>query len=201
PRGGPARRGGGGGGDPPRGKRVEGRPTGPHPSGGPRDQPAPEGPGRGGPQRGGGGGGGEQPQGGAGEGPPGPRGCVDGGRGGGDPAEVMRSKGSLTGRYLSGALEIELPAERRRGDGRKVRVVGARENNLKEVTVEVPLGLFVCVTGVSGAGKSTLVNQILYPAAAKALHDSDRPVGAHTKVEGLQEIDKVIDIDQSPIGR
>ncbi len=119
----------------------------------------------------------------------------------GTPAEIMRSKSSLTGRYLSGALEIELPAERRRGDGRKVRVVGARENNLKEVTVEVPLGLFVCVTGVSGAGKSTLVNQILYPAAAKALHDSDRPVGAHTKVEGLQEIDKVIDIDQSPIGR
>jgi excinuclease ABC subunit A len=119
----------------------------------------------------------------------------------GTPAEIMRSKGSLTGRYLSGALEIEVPAERRRGDGRKVRLVGARENNLKDVTVEVPLGLFVCVTGVSGAGKSTLVNQILYPAVARALHDSDRPVGAHTKVEGLREIDKVIDIDQSPIGR
>jgi excinuclease ABC subunit A len=119
----------------------------------------------------------------------------------GIPAEVMKSKQSLTGRYLSGALEIELPAERRRGDGRKITVVGARENNLKDVTVEVPLGLFVCVTGVSGAGKSTLVNQILYPAAARALHDSDVPVGAHTKVEGLKEIDKVIDIDQSPIGR
>jgi excinuclease ABC subunit A len=119
----------------------------------------------------------------------------------GTPAEIMRSKNSLTGRYLSGALEIEVPGERRRGDGRKVRVVGARENNLKDVTVDVPLGLFVCVTGVSGAGKSTLVNQILYPAVAKALHDSDLPVGAHTKVEGLREIDKVIDIDQSPIGR
>jgi excinuclease ABC subunit A len=119
----------------------------------------------------------------------------------GTPAEVMKSKESLTGRYLSGALEIELPAERRRGDGRKITLVGARENNLKDVTVDVPLGVFVCVTGVSGAGKSTLVNQILYPAVARALHDSDIPVGAHTKVEGLKEIDKVIDIDQSPIGR
>jgi excinuclease ABC subunit A len=119
----------------------------------------------------------------------------------GTPAEVMKSKESLTGRYLSGALQIELPAERRRGDGRRITLVGARENNLKDVTVDVPLGLFVCVTGVSGAGKSTLVNQILYPAVARALHDSDVPVGAHTKVEGLKEIDKVIDIDQSPIGR
>jgi len=80
-------------------------------------------------------------------------------------------------------------------------VVGARENNLKDVTVDVPLGQFVCVTGVSGAGKSTLVNQILYPAVARALHGSDRPVGAHDKVLGLGEIDKIIDIDQSPIGR
>ncbi len=119
----------------------------------------------------------------------------------GTPAEVTKSKTSLTGRYLSGDLEIELPRERRRGDGRKLRVVGARENNLKDLTVEFPLGLFVCVTGVSGAGKSTLVNQILYPAVARALHGSDRAVGAHTKVEGVPEIDKVIDIDQSPIGR
>jgi excinuclease ABC subunit A len=119
----------------------------------------------------------------------------------GTPAEVMRSKESLTGRYLSGVLQIEMPAERRCGDGRKITLVGARENNLKDVTVDIPLGLFVCVTGVSGAGKSTLVNQILYPAVARALHDSDVPVGAHTRVEGLKEIDKVIDIDQSPIGR
>jgi excinuclease ABC subunit A len=119
----------------------------------------------------------------------------------GTPADIKRSKDSLTGGYLRGELEIEMPAERRRGDGRKITVVGARENNLKSVTAEFPLGLFVCVTGVSGAGKSTLVNHILYPAVARALHGSDVPVGAHEKVLGLGEIDKVIDIDQSPIGR
>jgi excinuclease ABC subunit A len=119
----------------------------------------------------------------------------------GTPAEIMRSKESLTGRYLRGDLEITLPAKRRSGDGRKITVVGARENNLKAVTAEFPLGLFVCVTGVSGAGKSTLVNHILYPAVARALHGSDVPVGAHDQVLGLAEIDKVIDIDQSPIGR
>jgi excinuclease ABC subunit A len=119
----------------------------------------------------------------------------------GTPAEVKQTKESLTGRYLRGELRIEQPAERRRGDGRKITVVGARENNLKDVTVAFPLGLFVCVTGVSGAGKSTLVNQILYPAVARALHGSELVVGDHEKVEGLAEIDKVIDIDQSPIGR
>jgi excinuclease ABC subunit A len=119
----------------------------------------------------------------------------------GTPTEVMRSKASLTGRYLSGALEIPVPERRRKWDGRKVTVLGARENNLKDITVDFPLGQFVCVTGVSGAGKSTLVNQILYPAVARALHGSDVHVGAHDKVAGLTEIDKVIDIDQSPIGR
>jgi excinuclease ABC subunit A len=119
----------------------------------------------------------------------------------GTPAEVMRSKESLTGQYLANTLEIALPAERRKGDGRAITVVGAAENNLKDVTVGFPLGLFVCVTGVSGAGKSTLVNQILYPAVARALHGSETPVGAHRKIDGLHEIDKVIDIDQSPIGR
>jgi excinuclease ABC subunit A len=119
----------------------------------------------------------------------------------GTPAQVRKSKASLTGRYLRGDLRIELPAERRRGDGRKVTVSGARENNLKDVTASFPLGLFVCVTGVSGAGKSTLVNHILYPAIARALHGSDVPVGAHARIDGLSEIDKVIDIDQSPIGR
>ena len=102
----------------------------------------------------------------------------------GTPAEVKKSKESLTGRYLRGDLEIEMPAKRRRGDGRKITVIGARENNLKDVTAEFPLGLFVCVTGVSGAGKSTLVNHILYPAVARALHGSDVPVGAHEKVAG-----------------
>jgi excinuclease ABC subunit A len=119
----------------------------------------------------------------------------------GTPQQVMATPGSLTGRYLRDDLSIPLPAERRRGDGRKITVSGARENNLKGVTVDIPLGLFVCVTGVSGAGKSTLINQILYPAVARALHGSDLPVGAHEKVDGLHEIDKVIDIDQSPIGR
>jgi excinuclease ABC subunit A len=119
----------------------------------------------------------------------------------GTPAQVARAKTSLTGRYLRGELAIELPAERRKGDGRAITVKGARENNLKSVDVAFPLGLFVAVTGVSGAGKSTLVNHILYPAAARALHGSDRAIGAHAGITGLGEIDKVIDIDQSPIGR
>ena len=119
----------------------------------------------------------------------------------GTPKQIRASRESLTGRYLTGELEIALPAARRPSDGRKLTVVGARENNLQDVTVDIPLGQFVCVTGVSGAGKSTLVNQILYPAAARALYKSELPVGAHEKVVGLQHIDKVIDIDQSPIGR
>jgi excinuclease ABC subunit A len=119
----------------------------------------------------------------------------------GDPGDVARNKQSLTGRYLAGDLRIEVPRERRSPDGRKIVVVGARENNLKKIDVELPLGLFICVTGVSGAGKSTLVNQILYPAVARALHGSERVPGAHEGVLGLEEIDKVIDIDQSPIGR
>jgi excinuclease ABC subunit A len=119
----------------------------------------------------------------------------------GTPAKVKRSRQSLTGRYLRGQLAIDLPAARRAGDGRAVAVKGASENNLRDIDVRFPLGLFVCVTGVSGAGKSTLVNHILYPAAARSLHRSDRAVGRHRAIEGLQEIDKVIDIDQSPIGR
>jgi excinuclease ABC subunit A len=119
----------------------------------------------------------------------------------GTPAELKQSKQSLTGRYMSGDLRIEVPSTRRPGDGRKLTVVGARENNLKGVDVDFPLGLFVCVTGVSGAGKSTLVNQILYPAVARALHGGERLPGAHERILGLPEIDKVIDIDQSPIGR
>jgi excinuclease ABC subunit A len=119
----------------------------------------------------------------------------------GTPAQVARSKASLTGRYLSGELAIELPAGRRAPDARRITVVGARENNLKDVSAAFPLGLFVCVSGVSGAGKSTLVNHILYPAVARALHGSELRVGAHAAVEGLAQIDKVIDIDQSPIGR
>jgi excinuclease ABC subunit A len=119
----------------------------------------------------------------------------------GTPGEIEANPASITGRYLKHELRIEIPARRRPGDGRKIGVAGARENNLKNVTVEIPLGMFVCVTGVSGAGKSTLVNQILYPAVARALHNSDVAVGAHDRVTGLEQIDKVIDIDQSPIGR
>jgi len=119
----------------------------------------------------------------------------------GTPAQVRKNRASLTGRYLSGELAIEIPAERRPGDGRAITVVGARENNLKDVSVAFPLGVFVAVTGVSGAGKSTLVNHILHPAAARALHGSDARVGAHDRIDGLGQIDKVIDIDQSPIGR
>jgi excinuclease ABC subunit A len=119
----------------------------------------------------------------------------------GPPAEVTAKGEGLTARYLGGDLQIEVPLRRREADARKLTVSGARENNLKDITVDFPLGLFVCVTGVSGAGKSTLVNQILYPAAARALHGSDVVVGAHTGVDGLPEIDKIIDIDQSPIGR
>jgi excinuclease ABC subunit A len=119
----------------------------------------------------------------------------------GTPEDVRRSADSLTGAYLRGDLEIAVPSQRRPSRGKALTLVGARQNNLKDVTVEFPLGLFVCVTGVSGAGKSTLVNQILYPAVARALHGSDRAVGAHERVVGLHEIDKVIDIDQSPIGR
>ena len=119
----------------------------------------------------------------------------------GTPADIKRNKNSLTGRYLKDELRIELPEERRKGNGKTITVAGARENNLKDVTVDFPLGVFTCVTGVSGAGKSTLVNQILYPAVARALHQSDVAVGDHDQVRGLAEIDKVIDIDQSPIGR
>jgi excinuclease ABC subunit A len=119
----------------------------------------------------------------------------------GTPAEVMGTKGSLTGQYLSGTMEIPIPQERRAPDGRKITVVGARENNLKNVTVDFPLGQLICVTGVSGAGKSTLVNQVLYPAVARVLYKSDVTVGAFGGLKGVELIDKVIDIDQSPIGR
>jgi len=129
----------------------------------------------------------------------------------GTPDEVRRNHQSLTGRYLSGEVQVALQLQRRGGNGRRLVVVGARENNLKNVTAEFPLGTFTCVTGVSGAGKSTLVNQILYPAVARALHrGGDRTtdpasvslsVGEHDRLLGLSEIDKVIDIDQSPIGR
>jgi excinuclease ABC subunit A len=119
----------------------------------------------------------------------------------GTPAEVRRNPSSLTGRYLSWELSIPVPKARRRSGRHFVEVLGARENNLQNIDVRIPLGLLVGVTGVSGAGKSSLVNHILYPALARALYRSDVKAGAHQSIKGLQHLDKVIDIDQAPIGR
>jgi excinuclease ABC subunit A len=119
----------------------------------------------------------------------------------GTPPEVMADPKSLTGQYLSGKLSIPLPLLRRKGTGKTLTVHGAREHNLKAMPVRIPLGTFTCITGVSGSGKSTLVNDILYRALAGVYHRAqDRP-GAHDRIEGLQHLDKVINIDQSPIGR
>jgi excinuclease ABC subunit A len=108
---------------------------------------------------------------------------------------------SITGQYLSGAREIPLPRRRRPGNGRSLVIHGARENNLKNIEVRIPLGKFVCVTGVSGSGKSTLVDDILYKKAAQLIYGArDRP-GECDGISGLEQIDKVVDIDQSPIGR
>ncbi|MGA3184299.1 MAG: excinuclease ABC subunit UvrA [Candidatus Dormibacteria bacterium] len=116
-------------------------------------------------------------------------------------ADVLASERSVTGQYLRGELQIPIPPLRRSTDGRALTVSGATENNLKSVTVAFPLGLFICVTGVSGSGKSTLVNDILYRRLAQALYRAKERPGKHEKVEGIQHIDKVIDVDQSPIGR
>ncbi len=119
----------------------------------------------------------------------------------GTPQEVMDNPKSLTGQYLSGKKFIPLPIERRKPDGRKLSIKGAKENNLQNVKVDVPLGLFVAVTGVSGSGKSTLINEILYKSLAQKLNRSKVKPGTHKEVAGMEELEKVIDIDQSPIGR
>jgi len=120
----------------------------------------------------------------------------------GTPEQIMRSSASLTGQYLVGMKQIDLPATRRRAKpGRMLKVVGARSNNLKDITAEIPLGCFVCVTGVSGGGKSTLTIETLYKAVARRLSGAREHPGEHDRVEGLEHLDKVIDIDQSPIGR
>ena len=119
----------------------------------------------------------------------------------GTPDEIMANPASLTGRYLGRSLSIPVPETRRKGSGHFITIHNPREHNLKGMPVKIPLGTFTCVTGVSGSGKSTLVNDILYRALASMLHRAqDRP-GAHDRVEGAQRIDKVVDIDQSPIGR
>ncbi|HWE99244.1 MAG TPA: excinuclease ABC subunit UvrA [Caulobacteraceae bacterium] len=119
----------------------------------------------------------------------------------GKPADVMANPQSLTGQYLTGARRIEVPAERRPISSQRLRVIGARGNNLKDVTAEIPVGTFTCVTGVSGGGKSTFTIETLYKAAARRLNNASDAPAPHERVEGLEHFDKVIDIDQSPIGR
>jgi len=134
----------------------------------------------------------------------GPAAGVHGGRviAEGTPAEIMANPKSLTGQYLSGARDIPMPEARRAPKkGRMLRVVGARGNNLKDVTAEIPLGLFTAITGVSGGGKSTLLIDTLYKAVARRLNGAREVPAEHDRIEGLEHLDKVIDIDQSPIGR
>ncbi|PAB58114.1 excinuclease ABC subunit UvrA [Anaeromicrobium sediminis] len=115
--------------------------------------------------------------------------------------EIKNNPNSITGQYLSGKKKIEIPEERRKTNGKWIEVVGAKENNLKNINAKFPLGVFSCVTGVSGSGKSTLVNEIFYKKLAQELHRAKSKPGKHKEVKGLEHIDKVIDIDQSPIGR
>jgi excinuclease ABC subunit A len=119
----------------------------------------------------------------------------------GKPQEIEATAASLTGRYLSGAAYIPIPEKRRISNGKSIQILGARANNLKDVDVTLPIGLLTVVTGVSGSGKSTLVNDILYRALAQKLYRSQDPPGAHHEILGADQIDKVIEIDQAPIGR
>jgi excinuclease ABC subunit A len=119
----------------------------------------------------------------------------------GTPDEICRDDTSITGKYLSGRLDIAVPAMRRPGNGKFLTLVGASENNLRNITVKIPLGVFTCITGVSGSGKSTLLIDVLYRALAQRLYRSPLKPGRHQDLRGVEHIDKVIDIDQSPIGR
>ncbi len=119
----------------------------------------------------------------------------------GTPEEVMKNENSLTGRYLSGKEKIEVPKKRRKGNGKKLKIVKATENNLKKIDVEIPLGKFVCVTGVSGSGKSTLINEILYKTLAVQINGSKQIPGACKEIKGIENLDKVVQITQDAIGR
>jgi excinuclease ABC subunit A len=119
----------------------------------------------------------------------------------GTPAQLKRNKMSLTGKYLSGKVKIDIPEERRVAGDDWIKIIGANANNLKNVDCNIPASLFTCITGVSGAGKSSLVNQILYPALNNLLHKSELEVGEHSKITGLEHLDKVINIDQKAIGK
>jgi excinuclease ABC subunit A len=119
----------------------------------------------------------------------------------GKPAAILAHPKSLTGQYLSGRKQIEVPKKRRRGNGKALKIVGARANNLKNLTVNIPLGILVCITGVSGSGKSTLMTDVLYNALADQLMGARTQAGEHERIEGVEHLDKIINIDQSPIGR
>ena len=119
----------------------------------------------------------------------------------GTAEDIMNCKESITGQYLSGRKKIPVPAKRRKGNGKSLKIIGARENNLKNIDAEIPLGEFVCITGVSGSGKSSLINEILYKRLVTELNGAKKVAGAHTNILGIDNLDKVIAIDQSPIGR
>ncbi|MEG0978792.1 MAG: excinuclease ABC subunit UvrA [Oscillospiraceae bacterium] len=119
----------------------------------------------------------------------------------GDVNDIKKCDGSITGQYLSGKRQIPVPKKRRKGNGKTLKVIGARENNLKNIDVTIPLGEFVCITGVSGSGKSSLVNEILHKKLAAELNRAKCIAGKHDRIEGIENLDKIIDIDQSPIGR
>lgn len=119
----------------------------------------------------------------------------------GSPKDIINCEASVTGQYLSGKKKIEVPQKRRKGNGKKLKIIGAKQNNLKNVSVDIPLGELVCVTGVSGSGKSSLINEILYKYLASTLNGAKSRAGAFSKIKGVEELDKVIEINQAPIGR
>ncbi len=119
----------------------------------------------------------------------------------GTPKEVMKNKNSITGKFLTGEYKIDIPKKRRKGNKKYIEIFGAKQHNLKDIDVKIPLGTFTCITGVSGSGKSTLINEILYKSARNYIYGAKEIPGLHKKIKGLENIDKVIDISQTPIGR